>query len=183
MKRGYRIALVVITVVVAVPLLAVFIHGKFYPQRLFWPISTPDIRNWSTVKIRLSRSTCLGTCSDYSVEISGDGTTKYIGRHFVSVTGKQQSKIPPQDVHKLFAAFQDADFFWFRNDNAGCLDTQVNKLTLSYDGRSKTITYDECSQPSLDKLISLGRAIDQTANTKQWIGTGPIDAMRKLGVQ
>ncbi|MGB8603239.1 MAG: DUF6438 domain-containing protein [Rhizomicrobium sp.] len=183
MKRSYRIALLAVTVVVAVPLLAVLIHARFYPQRPFWPVTTPDVRDWSTVKIRLSRSTCLGICSDYSIEISGNGTAQYEGRHFVSVTGKQQIKIPPQDVHKLFAAFQDADFLWFRNHNPGCLDTQVNKLTLSYDGRSKTITYDDCSAPPLAKLIILGQAVDQAANTKQWIGTGPIDAMRKLGVQ
>ena len=40
----------------------------------------PEIHDWNTLRITLSRSGCYGRCPVYKVEIHGDGTVLYDGK-------------------------------------------------------------------------------------------------------
>ena len=61
-------------------------------------IPFPQIKNWRTLRIILSRGVCFGTCLSYKVEIHGDGTVRYHGYRFVSVARKHTWQISQNAV-------------------------------------------------------------------------------------
>jgi len=52
----------------------------------------PEIHDWNTLRITLSRSLCYGRCPVYEVEIHGDGTFLYDGKLNVDAKGKRTAK-------------------------------------------------------------------------------------------
>src|SRR5262245_47990403 len=46
----------------------------------------PQVHNWNSIKIVLSRTGCYGTCPSYKVEVHGDGAVLYDGGSFVAIT-------------------------------------------------------------------------------------------------
>lgn len=139
------------------------------------PASTfPKIRDWTSLHIRLERTVCLGTCPSYSVEISGDGSVVYQGRACVAETGERRAQIPANEVRDLFAKFQDADFFTFRDRyEAQVTDNPTTTTSIAFDGKSKSVVdYVGASAGMPHKVTALEDAIDATADTKRWIGNG-----------
>jgi hypothetical protein len=68
--------------------------------RLCWGLSKEDSpqpkisenlgeppNDWSSLRIRLSRSMCFGHCPDYTVEITGNGDVIYVGRAYTHISG------------------------------------------------------------------------------------------------
>lgn len=74
-------------------------------------VPMPEIRNWNSLRIKLTRTWCEGTCPAYSVEIAGDGSVTYIGNGFVAVVGSRHATIPADRVRVLYKQFRDAEFF------------------------------------------------------------------------
>ena len=58
----------------------------------------PEIHDWNTLRITLSRSGCYGKCPTYEVEIHGDGTVLYDGKFDVAAKGKHTAKISHASV-------------------------------------------------------------------------------------
>ena len=52
----------------------------------------PEIKDWNTLKITLTRGPCFGSCPAYSVEIDGDGTVRYNGKGWVAIEGIDTAK-------------------------------------------------------------------------------------------
>ena len=101
-------------------------------------VRMPHIRNWSSLKITLSRSICFGACPSYTVEVDGDGTVLYNGERFVAETGQRTAHIPRRDVRKLYDAFRKAEFFWLFNAyQAHITDFPSHIVSIEYDGHKK----------------------------------------------
>src|SRR5262249_4407339 len=65
-------------------------------------VSDSDLR---TVRIRLERSTCFGSCASYSLVIHGDGQVEYVGRSSVKETGAREARIEADQVRRLVSEF------------------------------------------------------------------------------
>ena len=131
----------------------------------------PAIADWGSLKISLERTACYGTCPYYNVEIRGDGTVTYMGVNFVAAKGVRTGHISEQALRRLYDAFAKADFFWTFDDyTAPITDLPTYTITLSYDGRSKTVEDYAGRHVGMPKEITdLEDAIDAAASTGKWI--------------
>src|SRR5262249_52278642 len=75
-------------------------------------IAFPEINDWSSLHISVSRTACFGTCPIYDVDIAGDGAVHFNGIRFTAVTGAQTATISRDAVKTLFDRFRAAEFFW-----------------------------------------------------------------------
>jgi len=82
-------------------------------------IAFPVPREWTTIKIDLWRSGCLGFCPAYRLEIRGDGTVSYEGQFFVALTGQHRGFVNPNDVRGLVNDFRLSDFDIFKDNYTG----------------------------------------------------------------
>jgi hypothetical protein len=53
----------------------------------------PEIHDWNSLRITLSRSACYGNCPVYDIEIRGDGTSLYEGRANGGTSERKWAKI------------------------------------------------------------------------------------------
>lgn len=123
------------------------------------------------VEIRLSRSVCYGFCPDYTVTIHGNGEVVYVGRRFVNVVGEQRASIPPADVQRLVARFDEIGFERLRDSyRASVTDMPTYAVTLTRDGRSKTVVdYAGLSAGMPQAVRDLQDEIDRVAGTSRWV--------------
>jgi hypothetical protein len=169
---------VLLSLVVA---LAGFVLVERWRDSLSRPVfaaAFPAIQNWKTLKIKLVRTFCLGECPDYSVEIDGDGTVRYLGREHVFVPGRHQTHISPLAVQALFRKFQQAAFFSTFDAYGAPLDAPTATVSISFDGHSKKLR--GASGRTVDmppEITDMEYAIDDAANTKLWVkGEGDVFA-------
>lgn len=132
----------------------------------------PQIRDWSSLRIRLERTTCYGWCPAYSVEIDGNGSVSWFGWHFVEAKGSRTSRVPQEKVRALYDAFVKADFFWTLDEYvAPITDLPTSTVTISFDGKQKMVVDYAGGHVGMPKVIDdLEDAIDALAGTKEWIG-------------
>ena|SRR5215831_14883583 len=71
----------------------------------------PEIHDWNSLRIILSRSPCYGRCPTYDVEIHGDGTVLYNGKANVATKGRHTAKISRASLEELVDTFRKADYF------------------------------------------------------------------------
>lgn len=130
----------------------------------------PEIKDWSSLRIRLERGPCFGACPTYTVEITGDGSVIYDGHNFVGVTGQRTDHIPTQKVRALFELFRRADFFWTLDHyRANVTDLPQFTVSIGFDGHQKTVTDYAGHWIGMPEAIgNLEIAIDDTANIQQW---------------
>lgn len=131
--------------------------------------------------IKLRRTNCFYTCSDYLVTISADGTVTYEGFANVRVKGRVQTKITSEKVQLLIAAFSKAKYFSLRHRYSlpedGCRlysgDSPSAITSITINGKSKSIDhYLGCRQKrgtEVRALIKLENEIDEVAGTDQWV--------------
>ena len=131
----------------------------------------PAIVDWNTLKIRLERGMCFGTCPAYSVEIRGDGTVTYQGKKFVAISGKHTAYISKQALHQLYDAFVKAEFFsTFDGYAANVTDLPAYRVTLSFDNHSKAVgDYAGQAIGMPEEIGALENAIDTAAGTNRWV--------------
>ena len=131
----------------------------------------PEIRDWSSLRIRLVRGMCMGSCPVYSIEIRGDGTVTYNGVSSVAVTGTRTAHIPQAQVRALFDQFRKADFFWTLDHyRADVTDLPQFTTSISFDGHSKIVTDYAGDWIGMPKPVGdLELAIDRTAGSAKWV--------------
>ena len=129
--------------------------------------------------ITLERTRCYGFCPSYVLKISATGKVTYEGRASVKLVGKAESSISHEKLRELILAFEKINYFElrasFETPNDGCKDwvtdgpTAITSLTIN--GRSKSVRhYSGCRGIAvLAELEKLEQAIDDAANTEQWI--------------
>lgn len=135
----------------------------------------------SSVKIALRRSTCYGSCPEYTVVVGGDGTVRYHGERFVLVRGDHLAKVDPEDVRCLLDDFRAADFWSLRPSYfAPITDNPGYAVTLSVDGKVKTLTdYVGRAVGMPADVTALEDAIDRLAGDEWVVGNAKtIRALR-----
>ena len=133
----------------------------------------------SDLAIILERTRCYGFCPSYVLKISATGKVTYEGRASVKLIGQAESRISREKLRELILAFEKINYFdlraSFETPNDGCKDwvtdgpTAITSLTIN--GRSKSVRhYSGCRGiAELAELDKLEQAIDDAANTAQWI--------------
>lgn len=103
------------------------------------PVPFSAIQNWSTLRIRLSRTGCYGVCPSYSIEVRGDGEVLFEGEQYVAV-GHHQSRISREAVDRLVAAFRDADYFSLKDEYVSMItDNPTCTSSIEFDGHRKSV--------------------------------------------
>ena len=100
----------------------------------------PEIHDWNTLRITLSRSGCYGRCPSYEVEIHGDGTVLYDGKFNVAAKGKRRAKISPASLVELVDFFRKANYLSLSDRYvSGITDNPTYKTSISFGGVSKSV--------------------------------------------
>jgi hypothetical protein len=169
---AHRSATFVALMLVVLGLAAYFIvfleslSGGYGPRVAF-----PVLKDQNTLRMTLTRTSCFGSCPDYSVEVRGDGRIIYEGNRCVAVNGHHDGWIPASRVEELFEEFRRADFFSLRSgyfELSTDLPTYV--ITLKYDRVSKTVTDYGGRRAGMPEAVThLENAIDEIAQTDAWV--------------
>lgn len=99
--------------------------------------SSLGVKDWSTFKVMLERTTCLGRCSSYFVEVTGNGQVRYCGGANVKEAGVRTKTIPVASVRALAELLSNARFLELQDEYVGGADAPGQVLRLSFDGRTK----------------------------------------------
>lgn len=129
--------------------------------------------------ITLERTACYGTCPIYKLTISGNGAVIFEGKRFVKKVGTSRFVIPEAQVRELVDAFEKINYFDLKDQYVkpedGCRQRETDNpsavTSLMLRGKSKSVThYHGCIGPEvLRQLEKLEQAIDNAANSAQWI--------------
>ena len=146
----------------------------------------------SKLKITLRRSACYGSCPDYIVTISGDGSVVFstredpvdpvagVHREFsrsrgVLVPGTHRTKISPEEVDALVDRFRQTRFFELK-DEYRYEATDAPTYVVSIDtgrGAKRVIDYIGTKAGMPKAVTSLEDAIDTAAGSRRWIEGTP----------
>jgi len=130
--------------------------------------------------IKLQRFGCYGTCPIYSVSIDAQGTVHFFGDKFVEFTGAHDSSISNEQYARLARAAQVLSTL--KDDYSpehGCKRyvTDAPSVTVSLQSASldKHVRVylgcdDDTVRADIAKLGEVVELIEQTANTRQWVG-------------
>jgi len=134
-------------------------------------IPFPEIHDWNSLRITLSRSGCYGVCSTYDIEIHGDGTVLYDGKAFVGTTGRERVKISQPSLVKLVDVFRKADYFSLADGYvSGVTDLPTCASSISFDGLSKSVLDYEGRDVGMPPGVSdVQAAIDQLSGASKWV--------------
>jgi len=103
-------------------------------------IPFPEIHDWNSLRITLSRSGCYGSCPTYEVEIHGDGSVLYDGKANVATKGRHTGKISHASLMELVGAFRKADYFSLADGYvSGVTDMPTCASSISFDEQSKSV--------------------------------------------
>jgi hypothetical protein len=133
------------------------------------------------VKISLERSTCFGSCPDYKLTITADGTVTFEGREFVEVKRAKKS-ISQEKLFQLIAEFEKAKYFTlndrYQSHSDGCVtvwtDSPTAVTSIAIGGKSKMITHyygceDEGMRIFPKALTELEAKIDEIVDSEEWV--------------
>jgi ankyrin repeat protein len=130
----------------------------------------PQVHNWNSIKIVLSRTGCLGTCPSYSVEVHGDGSVLYDGRSFVAITGSHRATVSRDVVSEIVEVFRAADYFSLKDKYMwGATDLPTYKTSIAIDGRTKEVVDYAGEVVGMPESVSkLEDAIDRLSGVERW---------------
>lgn len=139
-------------------------------------------------EISLERSACYGSCPDYRVSISSNGTVRFSTRErnspgmaaevhrlfngqSVLWSGVHEAKVDPQVVAQLLERFRNAHFMGLRPEyRASVTDNPTFALTLRIGGKVKRVVDyvgEEAGMPLI--VTELEDAVDDLAQTSRWV--------------
>lgn len=131
----------------------------------------PKIKDWASLRMTLSRTSCFGTCPSYSVEVRGDGEVTYHGKAFVLITGEHHSRIPKKQVEQLLGKFRQADFFSLKDEyQASITDNPTETTSIELDGLKKQVKDYVGSYDGMPDVVSdLEKVFDELSGSEKWI--------------
>jgi hypothetical protein len=141
----------------------------------------PEVQDWTTVRFKLIRTGCFGSCPDYELELRGDGVVTYTGRRDVAVTGIHKGSITRELLESLMTGFREGDFFSLNPKYAlDETDGPTYTTSLAIDGQEHTVVdYYGLEAGMPWRLDELERAIDWYSRADKWI-RGNIDTVPGL---
>jgi hypothetical protein len=129
-------------------------------------------------EIIIKRTGCFGTCPIYTAHMSADGHVQFDGENFVAHKGTHTTQIPVTRMHQLVEQFAALNFFALR-DQYGTMgdcpryttDQPSVIISLHFAATTKTVElYLGCSgSAEAQAVVQLGKQIDATINSQQWI--------------
>ena len=139
MRRGSPVSLSTAVFVVAViTAVGVGIRAKVVAQHPKMPF--PEVKDLSTVKIKLRRTICFGTCPSYKVEVDGSGLVIFEGYELVAIPGRHSVRVPESSVRALIEAFRQADYFSAEDAyQVTAMDVPTYVTSLAMDGRENQV--------------------------------------------
>jgi hypothetical protein len=155
--------------------MAVACHGRG-PTYLAPQQAIPD-----DTLITLERSPCFGTCPDYTVAISADGTVTFYGKDFVKTKGIAKATLTSENMRQLISEFDGAKYFSLKNKyetkEDGCpeewSDHSVVSTSIKINGAAKSIYhYQGCKDGQViypKELTTLEDRIDVIVGTNRWV--------------
>jgi hypothetical protein len=160
---GWNVTLAVAAVAA---LLIVWLPGKSY--ELFQPT---DVKS---LVIKMSRTSCRGSCPVYTITIHGDRHVDYVGQRFVKVRGAQTTIISDDQVGRLLRGFDQVRFFALEDRAfAWCFDTPRVSVGISVDGRSKEVSSDAsctgANRGAQAQFVRVASEIDTIVSSDQWV--------------
>lgn len=135
-------------------------------------VAFPEIHDWNSLRITLSRGACRGRCPTYEIEIHGDGTVLFEGKENVATKGKQTAKITHASLVKLVEVFRKADYFSLANRYvSGVTDNPTYVSSISFDGVTKSVLDYAGQKVGMPPSVSdVEGAIDQISGAYKWLG-------------
>jgi hypothetical protein len=135
-------------------------------------IPFPEIHDWNSLRITLSRSGCYGTCPAYEIEIHGSGTVLYNGRAYVRTKGRRVTKISHESLAKLVDFYRRADYFSLADRYVyGVTDNPTYVSSISFDGLSKSVLDYVGQKVGMPSGVSdVETAIDRLSGASKWTG-------------
>lgn len=144
--------------------------------------------DYSSLKIGLVRTACLGSCPDYSVTIDGSGAVVFTtdspalkgageahrpsgpGRG-VLLSGEHRARIDRATLDALIGRFRAAHFFGLEREyRASATDLPTYVLTFESGGRSWTVSDYWGAQVGMPEVVTeLEDAVDKAAGTARWV--------------
>ena len=171
------------------PVIAVGSVNVVYQGPELWeqPDAPMPAIHYDRLSIVLQRGACLGSCPDYRVEITGDGTVVFTTRahavvevpaqHLrfnnsgVLVPGRHVSHVDRAELDGLIAQFREAHFFGLKDCyRAEVMDAPGYALTFqSGDQRKQVVDYlgAEVGMPAV--VTALEDEVDRLAGTRRWV--------------
>lgn len=130
----------------------------------------PQIRNWNSLKIVLSRTGCYGACPSYRVEVHGDGTVLYEGGRFVAITGSHRAAVSKDAVAEMVEAFRGADYFSLQDKYMFAVtDNPTYTTSIAIDGKTKQVVDYVGERAGMPESVSrLESAIDRLSGVERW---------------
>ncbi len=132
--------------------------------------ATP-VKDWNSLRIRLSRESGFCVCPAYDVEIQGNGAVRYNGRYGVTVFGERLGQTTQAELEGLVAEFLRADLAKLRSEYGHIMfDAPSYKFSLTVDGVEKIAVMDYALAGETPAAVTaLEDAIDRVAHTAQWV--------------
>ena len=142
----------------------------------------PQLRD---VEITLRRTECFGSCTAYSVKLTGDGTLTYTGMSCVKTKGEHTTSFDPQGLRPLLELCHELNLLGATHAcHSRIIDNSHAHLGLRIGQRSATVEDQVCSMNfegwfndvSGDAdwhatACKLEESIDTLAKIESWIGT------------
>jgi hypothetical protein len=131
----------------------------------------PEIKDWNSLRIKLQRTVCYGTCPAYSIEIRGDGSVTYIGGSFTLITGKHHEQIPVSTVVSLVDKFRAADYFSLKDRyHWNVTDNPTYTTSIEFDGiKKEVIDYVGLEDGMPEVVEMLENSIDDAVGIEKWL--------------
>jgi ankyrin repeat protein len=157
-----------ITVSAAIKIGVPILPPEEHPAR---HVPFPRVKDWQSLRMRLSRTGCFGSCPAYSIEVRGDGTVVYEGGQFAAVEGHHHALISKDAVAALLNAFRGADYFSLRDSySASVTDLPTFETSIQFDGHSKQVTdYAGDSIGMPDAVTRLESLLDHLTDSERWV--------------
>jgi hypothetical protein len=131
----------------------------------------PEIRDWNSLRMTLSRTGCFGSCPQYDLVVHGSGAVEYTGEMYVKYCGEWRGTIALSSVHELVGEFRAADYFTLYPEYTwGATDLPTFTTSISFDNVHKKVTDyggQEVGMP--ESVHHLENTIDRLAGPGQWV--------------
>ena len=134
----------------------------------------------TAIVVALRRGECFGSCAAYEATITRGGTVRIEGRGRSAARAPWRATVPRDSVGALLAAFARSGFLALREryvpGEPGCdraaTDHPSATLTVTLDGRAKTIEHYHGCFDAPPELTALENRVDSLAQTGRWLERG-----------
>jgi ankyrin repeat protein len=131
----------------------------------------PEVKDLSSLRMRLQRTRCYGPCPAYAVEVKGDGSVEFEGTENVLIIGHHHGQITKEAVQKIVAAFRRADYFSLKDSYAAPITDNPSYVTsIEFDQNKKSVRDYVGIQVGMPESVrALEDTIDQMTGTEKWV--------------